>query len=139
MKVTGRMWIWILAGLVVALMVYIRAAPSDPAVWHRPVEGRVDRDFADGALRVVSGDRAAFLRLHEAMLAQPRTSVLAGTPETGRVTYITRSRVMGFPDYTTIEQDGATLLLYARLRFGKSDLGVNRARLERVIEAAQLR
>jgi hypothetical protein len=138
-KDLGRMWIWLLLAALVALMVFVRVAPSEPARWHQPVAGREDRDFDGGALRAVPGDTAAFARIHAAMLALPRTQVLAGTPEEGRVTYVTRSKVMGFPDYTTVEKDGGLLLLYGRLRFGKSDMGVNRARLERVVRAAQLR
>jgi uncharacterized protein (DUF1499 family) len=47
------------------------------------------------------------------------------------VTYVTRSRVMGFPDYTTVRQAGDMVEIYGRLRFGKSDLGVNAARIDR--------
>jgi len=53
----------------------------------------------------------------------------------GRITYVTRSRLWGFPDYTTVQvipgAAGATLALHARARFGQSDVGVNRARVER--------
>ena len=74
-------------------------------------------------------DRA---RVDAHMRGLPRTHVLAGSVADGRVTYITRSRVFGFPDYTTLEQDGDRLKAYARLRFGGSDLGVNATRLERL-------
>jgi len=46
----------------------------------------------------------------------------------------TRSRLWGFPDYTTVvatEHEGApVLMIHARLRFGKADLGVNKARVQ---------
>ena len=45
------------------------------------------------------------------------------------VTYITRTQVLGFPDYTTAAQDGDLLKVYARLRFGRSDLGANKERI----------
>ena len=59
-----------------------------------------------------------------------RTEVLAGSPSEGRVTYITRSMWFGFPDYTTVQLEDDGLEIYGRLRFGQSDQGVNRARVE---------
>jgi uncharacterized protein (DUF1499 family) len=56
-----------------------------------------------------------------------------------RLTYVTRSRWIGFPDYTTIEQDGDVIKLYARLRFGQSDLGVNKARLDGLLERVRIK
>ena len=57
----------------------------------------------------------------------------------GRITYITRSAAFGFPDYTTVEavtaEDGTRLAIYARLRFGQSDMGVNQARVEEWLSA----
>jgi len=78
---------------------------------------------------------ALLAALNEVALAEPRTTVVAGSLGAGRITYMTRSRLWGFPDFTTVQavplQGGATLALLARLRFGGSDLGVNRARVER--------
>ncbi|MFD2738769.1 DUF1499 domain-containing protein [Sulfitobacter aestuarii] len=109
---------------------YVRLAPSDPARWHRPVEQDEHTDFRGGALRVLPGDRTSLAAFDVALLALPRTRLLAGSLEEGRLTYITRSRVIGFPDYTTLELDGGQVKLFARLRFGGSDLGVNAARLD---------
>ena len=67
----------------------------------------------------------------------PRTSVLAGSVDTGRITYVTRTQWMGFPDYTTVEQQGETLKLYARLRFGRSDFGVNAVRVNALVRGLQ--
>ena len=64
------------------------------------------------------------------ILATPRTEVLEGSVEAGKRTYVTRSQWMGFPDYTTVMQNEDVLELHARLRFGQSDLGVNKARVE---------
>ena len=61
-------------------------------------------------------------------LATPRTLVLEGSVEDGMITYITRTRVFGFPDYTTVTQKDKTLKFHARLRFGMKDMGVNAAR-----------
>lgn len=69
----------------------------------------------------------------------PRTKRLVGTPSEGQVTYITRSKTIGFPDFTTVKAipgpDGTRLAVFARLRFGREDFGVNRARVEGWLEA----
>jgi len=133
----------LLLALIGGGMAWIRLAPSDPLVWNAdPVfapglpEGTVI--VKAGGARVVirltdTTPAAALARLDAIALDTPRTRRLAGTPEDGRMTWLTRSAVFGFPDYTTAEarQDGtATLLaLHARLRFGGGDFGVNAARL----------
>lgn len=67
----------------------------------------------------------------------PRTKQIAGSVDEQMITYVTRSRVFGFPDFTTVQivtaEDGETPLLQitARARFGKSDFGVNKKRVER--------
>jgi uncharacterized protein (DUF1499 family) len=48
----------------------------------------------------------------------------------GAKLYVTRSAVFGFPDYTTLRRAGDQLEIYGRLRFGKSDLGVNATRID---------
>ncbi len=112
---------------VLAVGAWVRLAPSDPARWDQPLEFAVDEDLPGGVYRRVEDlDLAAFDAI---VLATPRTVVLAGSVSAGRVTYITRSRVWGFPDYTTVQQVGEDLLIFARLRFGGSDFGVNRARV----------
>jgi uncharacterized protein (DUF1499 family) len=69
-------------------------------------------------------------RLDAIALATPRTIRLAGSPADGRITWVTRSLLWGFPDYTTAEARPDGLYIHARLRFGRSDLGVNAARLQ---------
>jgi len=71
--------------------------------------------------------------LNLGMLALPNTSLIAGSVAEGRLTYITRSKLIGFPDFTTIEQGGDQIKLYARLRFGRKDMGVNGKRLDGVL------
>ena len=112
---------------VIAGMAFIRLAPSDPLRWHQMPDTITDRDLDGGAMRRVDGDLAA---LDAIIRDTPRTRVLAGSVDEGMVTYITRSAVFGFPDYTTVRQAGAMLEIYGRLRFGRSDLGVNAARID---------
>jgi hypothetical protein len=127
--------IWVILVLaVVSGMAFVRLAPTDVARWHKPVGGAENTDGEGWSARVVQSTSGLLSDLHQAMLALPRTEMIAGGVGEGRLTYITRSRWMGFPDFTTIEQDGDVIKLYARLRFGKSDLGVNAKRLDGLLE-----
>ena len=58
--------------------------------------------------------------------------------------YIQRSRLMGFPDTIVVqffERPGgrSSLALYSRSQLGKSDFGVNRARIARWLEKLTMR
>jgi hypothetical protein len=130
----------VLAGVLVAGGLAVRLAPHDPARWH--VAPALPGDLGPGRV-ITAGPGGAVLRLEaqpgagEALLARldavamatPRTARLAGSVAEGRITWITRSAVWGFPDYTTAARTGERIDVHARLRFGRSDLGVNAARL----------
>jgi len=132
-------WGWIGLGLVVAVgatAVWVRAAPSDPARWHAdPAAGQAGANAARAGVALDLPPDQALAAFDEVALAEPRTARLAGTVAEGRITYVTRSALWGFPDYTTVaavpEGAGSRLIVYARARFGQSDLGVNAARLYR--------
>ncbi|MEP1765084.1 MAG: DUF1499 domain-containing protein [Sulfitobacter sp.] len=126
-------WFLLLIALVGGLL-FIRFAPNDAARWHKPVG---DADSIDGegwSARVLPASEGLLSDLNLGMLAVPRTQLIAGSVTDGRLTYVTRSKVIGFPDFTTIEQDGDQIKLYGRLRFGRSDLGVNGKRLDGLLE-----
>ena len=127
---------WIIAA-VVAGLAFIRFSASDPERWHKPPDISENKDFKAGVKRITETGPDGLARLDVIILATPRTQVLAGSPDEGMVTYITRSAVFGFPDYTTVHQVGDTLQIYARLRFGRADTGVNKARVEGWINALQ--
>lgn len=118
---------------------FVRLAPSDPQRWNvDPSQSRTwEQDHGwkqvitlkNGAvLRLRHGDDL-LARLDAIALATPHTTRLAGTPEQGRITWVTRSPFWGFPDYTTAQNNPDGVYIHARLRFGESDLGVNAARL----------
>lgn len=119
--------------LVLAFAAYVRFSPLPPERWHQTINATSDADLAGGAVRILPGDAALFAKFDQEMTNLPRTRVLAGSRETGHITYATRSAVFGFPDMTTIELQENEIRLFARLRFGASDLGVNRKRLEGLI------
>ena len=124
------MIVWILVLLAVALLAFVRFAPTDYAQWHTVISAEADKDMVGGAIRIVDAPAGSLVKLNDIALATPRTTLVAGSVEDGRVTYETRSRLIGFPDYTTVEEVDGSLRMFARLRFGRSDFGVNRARLE---------
>lgn len=122
-----------LSGLI-ALALYIRLAPSDPARWHRMPAAVTNRDVSDGVLRVVGAGEAGMARLHVIITGTARTRLLAGSVADGMVTYVTRSLVFGFPDYTTLRRTDHQIEIYGRQRFGRSDFGVNAARIDGWLE-----
>lgn len=122
--------LWLVLGLVFAIGAYIRLAPSDPARWHIAPQVEADKDLKGGVMRVVETGPDGLARLDALAQVTRRTSVLAGSVDDGMITYVTRTKVIGFPDYTTAQQDGDTLRIYGRLRFGGSDFGVNKARID---------
>ena len=125
-----RIFFWLVLLAVIGGLAWIRLAPSDPAVWHVDPKVTAAQDLAGGVRRRIPGDETTFEALHRIILETPRIEVLAGSPSEGRVTYITRSMWFGFPDYTTVQLEDDGLEIYGRLRFGQSDQGVNRARVE---------
>ncbi|MEM6480629.1 MAG: DUF1499 domain-containing protein [Pseudomonadota bacterium] len=120
---------------VVAMAGYVRLAPSDPARWHGVPNGLEEGNGAGYALRRIEAAPDTLSAIDEIARATPRTTVLAGSVEAGMITYVTRSALMGFPDYTTVARSEDDIVLYARLRFGQSDLGVNAARLDAWLKA----
>ncbi|MCC1481585.1 DUF1499 domain-containing protein [Roseibaca sp. Y0-43] len=134
----------VLLVLGAAGMAYVRLAPHDLARWHLDPR-RVARPETPNfhLLRMGDGDAPAPLfemspadlaeRLY-AVATADGTTLLAGSVAEGHMTFLSRSRLMGFPDYTTVliepAGDGAMLTAFARARFGYSDMGVNRARLD---------
>ncbi|WP_240336661.1 DUF1499 domain-containing protein [Tropicibacter sp. Alg240-R139] len=123
-------FVWVLLTLVILGVAFIRLAPSDPTRWHVTPKGDVDKDLKGGVVRVVQGGPQGLTWFDAVAQADSATKVLAGSVGEGMVTYISRTKVMGFPDYTTAQQDGDTLRIYGRLRFGRSDFGVNRNRVD---------
>ena len=122
-------WAVVLLGLVGSFL-FVRLAPSESVRWHVDVTRSADTDFQGGAVRVIADADDVLARLDEVARITPRTTVLDGSVAAGHITYVTRSAIWGFPDYTTVQRVDGQLRLFARLRFGQVDLGVNRARLE---------
>ena len=150
-KVWRTMGLFIAFAIIALLgaMAYVRLAPTDIARFHialngpdRPSEMRITLlpPGSDPVILITGGAyadlfadaqtaKSLLARLDAIALATPRTERVAGSVEEGRITWETRSALWGFPDYTTAEIGAAGLTLYARLRFGREDMGVNAKRL----------
>ncbi len=161
MRRMRRMGLWVVTlALIVAAagFVYIRTVSGDPAVWHAdPIEAaRTGRpnDFlvlppggagADLASPVYDIDAATLARRVDAVaMGAPRVKRLAGGPQELWTTYIQRSALIGWPDYISVRavdlgEGRSALAIWSRSRFGYSDLGVNRARVETWLAAPALR
>tara|TARA_R110002051_G_scaffold52574_1_gene99757 strand:- start:1704 stop:2102 length:399 start_codon:yes stop_codon:yes gene_type:complete len=112
--------------LLIGLSVYVRTAPVRPLA----VEGQytADTDLAGGyvAVRRFEGDACdRIARLTQIAQATPRTRILSTDP----LRFVTRSRVIGFPDITQVFVQDGVLTVHANLVFGAADLGVNKARV----------
>jgi uncharacterized protein (DUF1499 family) len=119
----------------VAAFAYVRLSPMGVDRWHvDPFE--VDPPQKGGALVRFSSSLglAATLEAYTAVaLTTPRTILLAGSPSKARMSFVTRTALWGFPDVTTIgvreTSEGTEVAIFARLRFGESDMGVNEKRV----------
>lgn len=119
------------AALVLSVGLFVpRLLSSNPDDWHKKTEFDVDQTLTGGVYRILP-EKAQRLMQFAAIAGQDSaTTVLAGSIESGMVTFVSRSKVFGLPDYTTVWQDGADLKIHARLRFGYKDFGVNAARVD---------
>ncbi len=74
-------------------------------------------------------------RWREVLAVQPRVELLVEDEEGQQFDYVQRSARFRFPDIITVRfisvsSSQSTLAIYSRSIFGKSDLGVNRERIE---------
>ena len=125
----------VIALLGLFMLAYIRLAPPVVSKWHCSPEVNKNAVLLNGIQKRIPIGKAGLRRIDLIAEADPRTERLAGSVEQGLVTYVTRSRMIGFPDYTTVMQAGEELVIYARSRFGRRDFGVNAKRVTRWLNA----
>jgi len=128
----------VLVGLVLVVLaadLWVRLAPLPPARFHKmgttnaPGEWPGTGGFAV-ALPLSDTPQAALARIDRIIMATtPRTRRLSGSIVTRHLSYVSRSALWGFPDITNVWIAGDTLQISGHLRFGRSDLGVNQARI----------
>lgn len=149
---------------VAAMLLFIRFAAMDPKRWHidpeRPIRSGKPNDFHLTAFAAYPvGDQMAGVYdlpfeslcniLQDVALAEPRTIRIAGDEMLGHITLVQRSALMGYPDAITImtypidhsdDHPTSSVAIYSRSRYGNSDRGINRARVQRwLAEAAPFR
>lgn len=124
------MTLFIIIVLLVGAVGYVRLAPTDFAKWHVPVTEVANKDMMGGVFRVISASEDDLQRFHQIALQTENTDHIAGHPDDGHVTYRTRTKWIGFPDFTTVQHVDGQLRIHGRLRFGKADLGVNKTRVD---------
>lgn len=149
-----RRWRLVLAALVALLVLLELSAAlmgTGAGSWHvdplTVARTGKPNDYlaAPPGLTATPPDRAVpvFAETPEALLARfdaiaraaPRVQVVVdGQPSTPWATYVQRSAVFRFPDTISVRAvavpGGASLVVYSRARYGYSDLGVNRARVD---------
>ena len=138
-----RQIIWLLFGLTALISMYLRFAPTEPERWHvDPAAAPDPRPRGYRTEVTISGDPEELLqRLTKISGTFSRTRIYAGDAASGRITFLTHSSLMGFPDYTTVSavKNGkkTQMVFLGRLRFGWSDIGVNRRRIQTWIKTLQ--
>lgn len=147
----------VLAALAVLILIgcagtaiSMRSTADDPAIWHvdpatsertgKPNDYLVAPDGltaapADQASRVFAMPPEDLLFLFDSVVRPSSgVSVVGGAVEERWITYVQRSAVIGFPDYISVkaveQPGGSALIIWSRSRYGYSDLGVNRKRVE---------
>lgn len=140
-------WIVIFIVLLVgAFAAYVRYSPANIDAIHRASDpvgvGDLDKAGSFRATRQFTVSPLDILKAIDTVIQRTsRTTLIAGSVESGMMTYETRSRVMAFPDYTTVwideSQDGAGphVNIRGQLRFGQADLDVNKTRIQRWLTA----
>ena len=118
------------AVIVVLGLLWIRFAPIYKDSWHVTTRAERDKAFLGGVIRFLpAAGKAELEQLVSVVEQAPRTKHIAGDVEEGMLTYVNRTKVFGFPDFTTLWLSDAGLHIYARVRFGRVDFGVNKARI----------
>lgn len=123
----------VLAVLAIAGLIFVRTASHDPARWH-----------VDPAT-VTEVDSMNQYRRSEVLPASPDDvaaalsdvldgEVLAGDLDVGFATFVIRTPLVGYPDYVSVrvaaEDDQTKVTIFSRSRFGRSDMGANKARVD---------
>jgi uncharacterized protein (DUF1499 family) len=126
--------------------VFFRTVPMPAETWHvdpatapLPTTPNYERLVGDEAPRFPGAPLDIMLRLDAAAKADGAERI-GGDVADGFVTYVVRSRIMGFPDAVSIrvhpEGDATRIDIFSRSRFGYSDLGANASRVARWLAAA---
>lgn len=113
-----------------------RATPND-ALACLPEFCRARSDIPAPVIAMPFGK--VFLAVQDAVVHEPGLEQVDADADAGTLRFVQRSRLLGFPDTINVKAvptpDGKTaVLIYSRSQIGRSDLGVNLARVKRWAE-----
>ena len=111
-----------------------RSTPNDALACPAGACGGARADLAPPVFAIDA--RALRDVVGKAIAAEPNLIRVAADEAAGTERYVQRSALLGFPDtivvrYLDLPGGRSTLALYSRSQLGHSDLGANKARLER--------
>jgi uncharacterized protein (DUF1499 family) len=135
-KVISSIVIGLAASIVVAAA-YIRLAPVSVARAPVPASLAVgEYPVAGGyyAVRKIPDADYALSQITSALSALPRTRKVSDAP----LTFVTRSALWAFPDVIRLWVELDTLHIAGHSIYGKSDRGVNKARITAILASAGL-
>ncbi len=144
MRILILITIFLLAA-VMAAAVYFRFASMPAEIWHVDPATANLPNTPNAELR--QGQGAPVVALPPASVAEGLAQVaevegatqIAGDLTEGFATYVQRTRLMGYPDAISIRltpvDEGTRVEIFSRSRFGRSDFGVNAARVDRWLAA----
>jgi len=148
MKRIMASFVIILTTVAIAMLVYVRIAPDTVERWHLDPE-TVKPTRRPNHYRLV-GDQAETLDISQAILTeiildyvgdQDGVSLLANTNDGQLITFVQRSKLIGYPDYITFkitpQGDSTQLSVFSRSRYGYRDFGVNKSRAEAWMHAVR--
>ena len=143
MKILGLLIILTLFA-VAAFLIFVRVAPDRAEKAH--VDPVTDGATTSASYVLRAPDALVFATTSEALfdaanayvLSQLDARAIANGPEPLHVTYVVRSRMFRFPDDLSIRaveaEGGAVLAVHSRSRYAGSDLGINRKRVEALMD-----
>jgi len=122
--------------------VYVRTAGHDPARWHvdpaTVTEVNANNEFLGSAVLEGTSDTVS-----AGLKGVLGGEVLVGSYEEGWVTLVVRTPLYGYPDYVSVRieerHDDSEVTIFSRSRFGYSDLGMNKDRVEKTFAALKAR
>lgn len=156
MRIIGRIvrYLAILSVVgIIGMAIFMRTTTDDPAVWHadpatsdrtgKPNDYVVAPEgattaTADTVSKVHATDPKSLLFQLDAIVQNAGAAVVSGSVDELWITYSERTMVLGFPDYISVKavevEGGSALIIWSRSRYGHSDFGVNRKRVDGWLE-----
>lgn len=137
--------------LAAGVILWIRYAPIDRDAWH--VDPADAENLGRSGVRLIGLDAPRFpadpetvlATFHDIATSEPLVRLMEGDIDEGMMTYIARSRTIGFVDFITVKAVGegalTKLSIASRARAGSKgyDWGVNARRTDRWLQEMRLR